>query len=332
MDWNKGSLLEMSGNYWKSCVLHSAVELDVFSIIDDNEKSAEEISETTDYDLRGLTALLNALSAIELLVKTENRYSNVDFSKKFLCKSSPDYTGYIIMHHNHLVTPWANLSDSVVTGKPYRSSVSHSDNKVERESFLMGMFNIASSTAPVYSKKLDFTGCKNLLDLGGGPGTYAIHFCLNMPELNATVFDLPTTRSFAEKTIASFDLSNRIQFIGGNYCNEELGFERVYDLVWLSHILHGQGADTAEKIISRAVKVLKPGGRILIHEFILNDNMDGPVFPALFSLNMLIGTKNGQSYSESQLKKMLGNNGIINIKRINVETPNGAGILSGALP
>lgn len=195
----------------------------------------------------------------------------------------------------------------------------------------MGMFNIASSIAPMYAQKLDFSGCTNLLDLGGGPGTYSIHFCLNTPELTATVFDLPTTRSFAEKTIESFDLSNRIRFAEGNYCDGELGLGQDYDAVWLSHILHGEGPETAETIISRAVKVLKPGGKIFIHEFILNNNMDGPVFPALFSLNMLAGTENGQAYSEAQLMKMLSNNGITNIKRIDIKAPNDAGIITGLL-
>ncbi len=329
MEWNKGSLLETSGNYWKSCTLHAGVKLDVFSKIGDGDKSTKEIAAATGSDLRGISALLNALAAMELLVKKENNYSNVAFSKQFLCKSSPDYTGFIIMHHHHLVHSWANLSETVVTGKPCRSSVPHSDEEIERESFLMGMFNIASSTAPFYAQKLDFSGCTNLLDLGGGPGTFSIHFCLNIPELKATVFDLPTTRYFAEKTIETYDLSDRISFTEGNYCEGELGLGNDYDAVWLSHILHGEGPETAETIINKAVKTMKPGGKIFIHEFILNNNMDGPVFPALFSLNMLTGTKNGQAYSEYQLMQMLKNNGITNIQRLDIKSPNDAGIIMG---
>lgn len=331
MDWNKGSLLETSGNYWKSCALHAGVKLDLFSKIGEDEKSAATLAEDFGGDLRGILALLNALSAMELLIKRDTGYSNVPFSKQFLCKSSPDYSGFIIMHHHHLVPAWASLSESVISGKPYRPSVSHSENEIERESFLMGMFNIASSTAPVYAQKLDLKGCHNLLDLGGGPGTYAIHFCLQTPGLKATVFDLPTTRSFAEKTIESFDLSDRIRFTDGNYCEGDLGVGSNYDAAWLSHILHGHGPETAEAIIGRAVKALKPKGKIFIHEFILDNTMDGPLFPALFSLNMLTGTEKGQSYSESQLSSMLSNNGIVNIKRVAVKSPNDAGIITGEL-
>ena len=71
----------------------------------------------------------------------------------------------------------------------------------------MGMFNLASLLAPRIAQAIDLSGCRRLLDLGGGPGTYAIHFCLANPGLSAVVYDLPTTRSFAEETIARFDLS-----------------------------------------------------------------------------------------------------------------------------
>ena len=59
------------------------------------------------------------------------------------------------------------------------------------------MFNLAMNLAPVLVPKIDLSNRRHLLDLGGGPGTYAIHFCLNNPQLKATVYDLPTTRPFA---------------------------------------------------------------------------------------------------------------------------------------
>jgi len=236
------------------------------------------------------------------------------------------------MHHHHLMESWTKMSESVLSGKPNRSSVSETDKESERESFLMGMFNIASGTAPIYSKIIDFSDCKRLLDLGGGPGTFAIHFCLNNPQLKATVFDLPTTRKFAEKTIASFGLSEKIQFKDGSYLDKNMAIEQEYDAAWLSHILHGEGPEEAGSIVAKAVDALKPGGKILIHEFVLNDKMDGPLFPALFALNMLIGTDKGQAYSETQLFEMMKKCGISNIRRLDVEAPNDAGIIMGEKP
>jgi hypothetical protein len=191
----------------------------------------------------------------------------------------------------------------------------------------MGMLNLAMNLAPVLVPKIDLSGRRHLLDLGGGPGTYAIHFCMHNPRLKATVYDMPTTKPFAEKTIAKFNLQDRVDFKNVNYLEEEI--EGVYDVAWLSHILHGEGPEDCRKIIGKAVSAMKPGGMILIHDFILNNNMDGPLFPALFSLNMLLGTQTGQSYSEKQIRGMLSDAGVSEIRRIFFESPNDSGIITG---
>jgi SAM-dependent methyltransferase len=189
------------------------------------------------------------------------------------------------------------------------------------------MFNNAMSLAPLIVPLIDLSGRRHFLDLGGGPGTYAIQFCMNNPKLKATVYDLSTTRPFAEKTIARFGLADRIDFKDIDYLEGEI--KGAYDVAWLSHILHGEGPEDCRKIISKAVSALESGGLILIHEFILNNTMDGPLFPALFSLNMLLGTPSGQSYSEKQIMDMLSEAGVGQLRRIHFESSNDSGIISG---
>ena len=70
---------------------------------------------------------------------------------------------------------------------------------------------------------------------------------------------------------------------------------------------------------------------IIIHEFILNDTQDGPLFPALFSLNMLLGTDAGRAYSGAELSGMLAAAGIRNMRRIPLQTPNDSGIILGTV-
>jgi len=323
---NPGSLLEISGNYWKTCTLHAAVKLDIFTIIGDSHLKSKDVSDMLYGNQRSVEMLLNALSAMKLLEKKETTYSNTPISLAFLVKNSSRYIGHIIMHHYHLVDSWNRLDVAVRTGQPVRGRVSHTDEE-RRESFLMGMFNLAMNLAPVLIPKINLSNRHHLLDLGGGPGTYAIHFCLNNPQLKATVYDLPTTRPFAEKTIAKFNLQDRIDFKNANYIEEDI--EGVFDVAWLSQILHGESFEDARKIVRKAVSTLEPGGLIIIHEFILNNTMDGPLFPALFSLNMLLGTTGGQAYSEEQLITMLSDAGVKNYQRIYFDSPNDSGILTG---
>ena len=323
-----GELLEISGYFWKTCALHAAVKLDVFTAIGDAQLTGKEISKKLSGSQRGVERLLNGLTAMDLLVKADGKYANSPAGKTFLAKDSAKYIGHIIMHHHHLLESWSQLDQAVLSGRPVRARTSFSNDEW-RESFLMGMFNLAMANAPQLATKIDLHDKRHLLDLGGGPGTYAIHFCLANPQLRATIFDLPTTQPFALRTVKQFGLEDRIDFMAGNYVEENI--EGAYDVAWLSHVLHGEGADDCQRIIQKVVSVLEPGGLILIQDFILEDTLDHPLFPAIFSLNMLINTPQGQSYSETQIKGMLARAHVKGISRMPYRGPNDSGIVYGTM-
>ncbi len=325
-EWNPGKLLEISGAYWKTCALHAGVKLELFTILGDCLLGAEEVAKKAGGSIDGVERLLDALVAMELLEKRDGKYENTDGAKAFLTKKAPGYVGHMIMHHHHLAPSWCRLDESVAIGKPTRERISFGKEE-HRESFLMGMFNMASILAPRLTPEIDLGGRKTLLDLGGGPGTYAIHFCLYNQDLKAVVYDLPTTRPFMEKTVERFGLGHRISFQEGDYASQ--GIEGKYDAAWLSHILHGESPEKCREIVKKTVLALEPGGLIAIHEFILNDSKSGPLFPALFSLNMLLGTDGGRAYSESELSDMLSSAGVKNIRRIPLNTPNDSGVVLG---
>jgi predicted O-methyltransferase YrrM len=325
-EWTPEKILRLSGDYWKTCALHTGVKLDVFTIIGDGCLSATDIAGQIKGDFRGVTMLLNALTAMGFLFHTDEGYASTPAAKSILSKDSDHYLGYMIMHHHYLMESWSQLDKAVKTGKPLRTRSSLSD-ATRRESFLMGMFNIAMKVAPAVAAAVDLSQRRHLLDLGGGPGTYAIHFCRANPQLRATVYDLPETRPFAEKTIAKFGLADRITFAEGNFLKEDL--PGTYDVALLSHILHAEGPGDCRKLIRKAVSALQPGGLIMIHEFILDNTMDSPLHPALFALNMLLGTPAGQAYSEEQIMDMLTEAPVKDIRRIPVETPNDSGVIIG---
>ncbi len=325
MEWNPGLLLSTSSGYWRSCTIHAGVRLGVFTEIGGGKSTAADIAAKLAVDEKALGLLLNALSALGLLIKEKDLFANTPFAKKHLVKDAPDYLGYIIMHHHFLVDGWQQLHDAVANGtavpeKPH-------DEERKRESFLMGMFNIAMSIAPQIASLVDLSGRKQLLDLGGGPGTHAIFFCKANAQLSATIFDRPTTAPFARETVKKFGFEDRIGFVGGDFTLDPI--PGSYDAAWLSQILHSNGPDQCQNIINKAVGVLEPGGLIMIHDFFLNDSMDGPIFPALFSLNMLLNNGVGRSYSEKEVTAMLEKAGINDIQRLPFQGPNDSAVLCG---
>jgi len=282
-----------------------------------------EIAKKIEGDERGVDTLLRALVSLKLLDMEDDLFGNTTFSQKHLVRTSQDYIGHIIMHHHHLVDGWGQLDKAVITGR----SVDMRDHGEanERESFLMGMFNLATLIAPELAKQINLDGRKHLLDLGGGPGTHAAYFCLENPGLKATIFDRETTRAFAEEIVGHFGLQDRISFMAGNFNEDGLG--GPYDVAWLSQILHSNGPEECERLIAKTVAALEPGGLIMIHDFFLDDSKTKPLFPALFSLNMLINNDQGRSYSGKEISRMLEKTGASNIVRLPFQGPNDSYVL-----
>ena len=328
--WHPGSILELSGAFWKTCTLHAAVKLDVFTLIDARRLGAAEVAAQAGTEDDATARLLDALTAMGLLIKEDGLYANTDAAAAYLSRSSDQYLGYMILHHHHLVDLWRNLDESVRTGRPVRGphpgDDAEEEDEAEREAFLMGMYNNANLMAPEIVRQIDLKGRKRLLDMGGGPGTYAIWFCRQYKELAAVVFDLPTTRPFAEKVIEEAGMSGRIGFAAGSYLVEDL--PGGFDVVWMSHILHGEGFDDCDGMVQRAWNALEPGGMIIIHEFIMNNERSGPAFPALFSLNMLVATDEGRAYTEKEISRMLEKSGFKDIRRLPWEGPTQSGLIS----
>ncbi|WP_298272182.1 methyltransferase [Geobacter sp.] len=329
-EWTPADLLQLSGSYWNTCALHAGVKLDLFTPLAEEALSASVLAARLAYAERGLAMLLNALTAMGLLEKDGERYGATPFAARFLARSSPDYLGHIILHHHNLMAGWNRLDEAVRSGGPVRGQLSRTDDAAARESFEMGMFNLAMLVAPRIVPRIDLSGRRRLLDLGGGPGTYAIHFCRHNPGLTAVVYDLPSTRPFAEKTIARFGLMDRIEFRDGDFITGDI--EGRYDVAWLSQILHAEGPEGCAVILGKTAAALEPGGMLLVQEFILDDTKNAPLFPALFSLNMLVGTEAGRSYSEGELVAMLEQAGFENARRLPLDLPNGAGVVAATAP
>lgn len=321
------ALLEIAGSYWKTCALHTGVVLDVFTPLADGGLTAEALAARLGCDARALGMLLRALAAMGLLARAGEGYVLAEAERPFLDARSPRYIGYAVRHHHRLMPSWTRLPEAVRSGRSLRTHMSGDDDPGNREDFLMGMYNIALSVAPTLSRSIDLSGRRRLLDLGGGPGTYAVHFCLANPGMTASVFDLAGSREFAASVARRFDVADRVDFVAGDYLKDPV--PGGYDVAWLSQILHAEGPEGCRTILAKAAEALVPGGLLFVHEFMLDDDTDGPEFAALFSLNMLLGTDRGQAYGQGQIRRMMEEAGVRDVRLLDFVGPNASRVLVG---
>lgn len=290
------------GGFRASRVVLTANNYRVFDHLQ-TPKTAGDLSQVIGTDPRATEILLDAVAAVGLLGKSGGKYRNTEMAKKFLVKDSPLYQGDLLRHAEHLWKSWSGLDGVVKTGMPNKSGGRDYD------SFIRAMHNIALIRAKSVIAAIDLKGVTRALDLGGGPGTYSME--LARKRIIVTLFDVPEAIAIA-KEIVGEQKTKQIHFIEGDFHTSDI--RSGYDLVFMSQILHSNSIDDGIALIEKARKALNPGGLIAIHEFYLEKDRAFPAPGALFSINMLVNTPAGRSYTFEEMKGWLTKAGFKGIK------------------
>ncbi len=264
--------------------------------------SAKEVARKVKADLRAVEILLDALTGIGLVKKTKDwKYVNAPVSSKYLVKGGRFYQGDIVRHASSMWNNFSNLDDIVRTGKPARSG---KHEGFHHEAFIMGMHNLTILRTESLTDAISLKGVNTMLDLGGGPGTNAI--AMSKKGVKATIFDLPETIAIAKK-VARREGVKGLGFISGDFHQDSIG--SGYDLILISQIFHAFSVKENIALLRKCRAALNPGGRVVVQEFPIDESRTLPPPSALFSMNMLVGTKNGRCYTISEMKKWLSGTG-----------------------
>jgi SAM-dependent methyltransferase len=320
-----GRIRELSRAFQSSRVFLTGYELDVFSVLGDEEKTSEEVAGVIGTDPRGTDRLLNALCALELLTKSGDIYANSPVASRFLVKGKPDYQSGL-MHTVHLWDSWTTLTGAVRHGGTIMQRPTNERGREWLEAFIAAMHARAAVEAPFVIGKLDLAGVSRVLDVGGGSGAFSMAFVRAGDGLESTVFDLPNVVPLTQGYIEREGLSGRIHTVPGNYHTDELG--AGFDLAFLSAIIHSNSFEQNQELVHKVSRALNPGGRIVISDFIMEDTRVEPMFGAFFALNMLVGTPAGDTYTESEIKTWMEEAGITFTERIDLGP--GTGLMIGA--
>ncbi len=307
-------LLAMARGFQAARMLMVAVDLAVFDFLEEPH-SAVEAAAWLKADQRAVGIFLNGLAALGLLVKGVDYFRNRDLASRYLVRGKDDYRGAIIKHMEHTWgRGWNDLQHTVLTGRPREADpekwldAQARRDEAEVRAFICGMDAIARDLAPKAAAGLDLKGVRRLLDLEGGPATYAIAFAKANPQLQATVFDLPRPVEIAREQIAKHGVSSRVNTLAGNFLKDDLG--RGYDFIWVSQILHSHDEEQCRLIIGKCVQALNPGGVLAIQDFFLNPDGGSPPGAAMFGMHMLAVTPRGRAYTFDEVGEWMAEAGL----------------------
>ena len=296
------ALRGMVNAFQKSRTVLTAFELDVFTVLHNAALTSSELAGKCGTNTRYTDRLLNALCALELLIKEDNKFQNSPLAEEYLVKGNPLYMGGL-MHSVHLWRTWSNLTQSVKTGKPAAPEAINDRGDDWLVAFIAAMHDRARQQAAESIALLNLEGVNHVLDLGGGSGTFAMAFVNARKGISATVFDLPNVTPITEKYIKDNGFSGSIITLTGDYTRDEIG--KNYDLIFLSAIIHSNSCEVNLRLIAKCAAALIPGGQLVIQDHIMSEDRTQPLAGALFALNMLVGTQAGDTFTSSEIEQWM---------------------------
>jgi SAM-dependent methyltransferase len=314
---NPNTIREFASSFQKSRILLSGFELDIFSNISGSGTTSSQIASALHLDPHACERILNALVSLGFLTKQKDLFFNTPESFAFLSKKSPDYLGGL-MHTNHLWNTWSNLTQVVRTGLSANPSEINARGEEWLFPFINAMHDRAKKQAPQQLAKIDLSDVRSALDVGGGSGAYSMEFVSRKPGIEATVFDLPNVVPITKKFIEKEGYSGKIKTYPGDYTKDDL--PKGFDLVFLSAIIHSNSLEVNQNLINKCFHSLNKNGRIIIQDWIMNNDRTKPTAGAIFAINMLVGTEAGDCFTEQEVSNMLTVAGFKNISRIEFES------------
>ena len=307
-------LNRISGGYQASIIVLTSVRAGLFTALADSRLTAAAIARKIGWNAAKTSRICDTLVVNDLLKKHEGKYYNTTVAKRFLVKGKPQYQGNILEHHWHLLHRWINLG--TVLREDYRApKVKPKRTKEQLQAFILGMKDRTSEGARDFLKHVDLSWARNVLDLGGGPGTFAIKFCKHYRRLKATVLDLPEVIPITKQEISA-ERASRVRTLAADMLKGNYG--KDFDLVFISNIIHSYDLPTNKKIFNHSYKALASKGKIMIKDFYVNDKRTGPYFPIMFSINMMLGTTGGDTYTMKEIREILRQVGFRKVQTVEV--------------
>jgi cyclopropane fatty-acyl-phospholipid synthase-like methyltransferase len=311
--------------YNNARILHTAVGLGVFEALSARQLPAAAVSRKLHTDRRATEMLLNALVALQLLRKRGELYALTPLSRRYLLAGSEDYIGNIVMHGSNNWENWGRLEEAVRTGKPVKKRKPRRRDPAKHRDFILAMHDSSRRKAKAIAEKLRLRKAASLLDVGGGPGTYSVYFCLEHPRLRASVYDFAETLPITDEITCRYGVEERVSCIAGDFTKDPI--PGTFDVVWCSNIIHSYEPAENRRLLKKLHRATSPGGQILIQDFVLNKDRTSPIFAARFALNMLINTDSGATYSYPEIREWLENAGYTKATMLRISLPNDVKII-----
>jgi len=300
-----------------------ADEIGLFSLLDKNPATPEEVRQAFGFSSRAAETLLGVLASTGHIDQQHGRFHLTESSRQFLLPESPYYRGGMFELHrkkpvDHTMVKEALFKDAptvnaqVFNPDMWESADASEANAEQLKAFTDAMHSLFFPAAMSAATHGDFDGVENLLDIAGGSGCFCIALALRYPQMGLTVLELPAICPHVTDYARTYGVEDRIRTVAGDMFRDD--WPGGYDAHFISNIFHDWGVEKCLALAARSFAALPSGGRIYLHESLLDESRDGPWPIPLYSMTMVLNTEGGKQYTATELKSFLTDAGFEDVR------------------
>ena len=296
-------LMQLGLGFMASKTLLTAIELNLFTLLAKGPLDQQQLTVALGLHGRGAQDFLDTLVALGMLERQDGQYHNTPETDHFLVRGKLTYLGGLLEMANERLYPfWGSLTEGLRTGQPQNEVKTGGPGLFETlygdperlRLFLGAMTGLSLGASMAIAEKFPWKDYQTVVDVGGAQGGLLVQLCLAHRHLRGNNFDLPVVGPIFEEYVASNGLSDRLDFLPGNFFDDPLPNA---DVITMGHILHDWDLDQKRMLIEKAYNALPKGGAFIVFEALIDDDRRQNAFGLLMSLNMLIETPGGFDYT-----------------------------------
>lgn len=295
-----------------------ANEFGIFDQLSDRSMSADELSKELGIHPKASERLCNALVAMSLLNKEQKRFRLPVKLKPLLTKRGKASLTHTISLSHGFWRFWTDLEEFIRSGRPLTEMLALiRQDPIMLEQFIHAMRDRAVLAARYIHQSVDLKTARRMLDLGCGPGIYALEWARRYRRLQAVLYDIEPVLPIAQQYIQTCQLEDRVRVVAGDFMKDPIG--EGYDLVLLANALQMHGPQECQALIDKVYDALVKNGRIIVHGFMTDRGGTHPKESALFSLTIGLVTPSGNAHSIPDTIRWLRKAGFRKISRFSID-------------
>lgn len=291
-------LQRISKAFWESAALMSAVELGTFTAIATGHDTISSAAKTMGIEDLNAERLLTALTAMQLLSRDGETFTNAPDVARFLVEGEASYAGPWMLFAKPRWASWGQLTDRLKTPEADQRRLGMYDETftVERaREYHEATYSIGMGAARLFHRQVDLTGRTKIMDLGGGSGCYCIVAAQKYSELRAEVLDLPPVVIVTREYLEQNGVADRVSASACDFTTDTLPQDA--DVAIMASNLPQYSRAIIAQVVARVHDALLPGGEFHLIGEMVDADRRGPLAPALWGLSEALSRSTGLAHS-----------------------------------